>query len=230
MIFINDKQVIGKWVFYTILHEKRDITRKDKKKYNGIGFKEIYFLPNGEKYWIFEGWTKGTLFIHYGGDDPVLEYKYEIKEHNNHKYMYIDMIDENMICVLKKTSDKEYELNEIGNRDSIEIPFIKDSKIVGEWKAVGYVNKISEYNGKISKDLWLKSIKFYEDGSAYRFYDDEIWCDKWTRNYLLDQKKSVKCKYKIKKICGEKYLFLEWKMGNYVYGGGKPTFYVFKKV
>ncbi len=34
------------------------------------GFNEIYFLPGGEKYWIFEGWTNGLLFIHYGGAKP----------------------------------------------------------------------------------------------------------------------------------------------------------------
>ncbi len=230
MNFINDEQVIGKWEFFTILNSEREITKQDRKKYSGIGFKEIYFLPNGEKYWIFEGWTKGKLFIHYGGDEPILECKYQTKEYMQDNYLYIDMPEEKIICVLKKVSGKSYNLNEIGNRDNIDIPFTEDLKIVGEWKSIGYVNKISEYKGETSADLWLKSIKFYENGSVDRFYDDEIWSDKWTKNYLLDQKKSVKCKYKIKKICGEDHLFLEWKMGNYVYGGGKPTFYVFKKV
>ncbi len=230
MSFINDEQVIGKWEFFTNLSADVDVCENDKTEYNGVGFKEIYFLPNGEKYWIFEGWTKGKIFVHYGGDEPILEYRYQIKEYMQNNYLYIDMPDEKIICILKKISDKSYKLNEIGNRDNIDIPFIEDSKIVGEWKSVGYVNKISEYTGEYSDDLWLKGIKFYKNGNVDRFYDDEIWSDKWTKNYLLDKKKSVKCKYVIKVIEGQEIMFLEWKMGNYVYGGANPTYYAFERI
>ena len=33
--------------------------------------------------------------------------------------------------------------------------------------------------------------------------------------------------YEIKAINGTEYLFMEWKMGNYIYGGKEPDFYVF---
>ena len=56
--FINDESVIGKW---EIINE------------NEFPFNEIYFLPNGQGYWVFENWTKGYLKI----DDVY--HKYEVK-------------------------------------------------------------------------------------------------------------------------------------------------------
>lgn len=46
---------------------------------------------------------------------------------------------------------------------------------------------------------------------------------------MIDKEKSVLSKYIIKTINDVEYLFLEWKMGNYVYGGAKANWYVFKR-
>jgi hypothetical protein len=42
--------------------------------------REFIFLLYGQKYWIFDGWTKGFLFTHEGGDEPVICHKYDIKK------------------------------------------------------------------------------------------------------------------------------------------------------
>ena len=68
------------------------------------------------------------------------------------------------------------------------------------------------------------------NGIAERIYfDGEVFSDNWTEGYLLDKEKSVADKYTICNIGDKEYLFLEWKMGNYVYGGLEPSFYVFER-
>ena len=81
MPFINDDDVIGKWEYYDLIQSEEHFDfNKPKSKIKNKGFKEIYFLHNGQKYWIFEGWTKGFLFTHYGGYEPVNCNKYTIKK------------------------------------------------------------------------------------------------------------------------------------------------------
>lgn len=231
--FINDEDAIGKWTFYAIIKDdkKFDINTA-YKPYTDKGFKEIYFLPDGQKYWIFEGWTKGSLFVHYGGDEPVLCYNYAIRRICNRLFMFIK-IEENgelFYNVLEKVSDKKFELKEIGNRDNINLPFILDNKVLGTWKAVGFVKEIADFNKPDYKTkFWLKNVLFNEDGSVIRTYDDEKWTDLWTKGFLLDQTKSTASSYEIRTLNNKEYLFLQWKMGNYVFNNEKPSYYVFER-
>ena len=76
MKFINDENVIGKWknIGWT-----EDLSSRSIEKINTQSgeYEDLYFLPDGEPYWVFEGWTKGFLLFHTGGDAPVLTYTYE---------------------------------------------------------------------------------------------------------------------------------------------------------
>ena len=89
--FVNDSKVIGKWEFWDridAVDQFNDnlVSNKD----SGYDFKTIYFLPQGQGYWIFEAWSKGKLYIHYGGDDPVLCFPYEIKQtEKEHSFLYL---------------------------------------------------------------------------------------------------------------------------------------------
>lgn len=233
--FINDDDVIGKWEYFDIVNSEEEFNaNKATSIYRDKGFKEIYFLPNGEKYWIFEGWTNGLLFTHYGGDEPIICNNYKIKKINNDLYMFLEVkADEKpYINILKKTSDKKYVITEIGVRDNIDLPFIMDKNVIGLWKAVDFIHDIIDFNPTSQKSdvLWLKSICFNRDGTAIREYSDEIWYGNWTKGKLIDKKKVTASAYEIKLIDNKEYLFLEWKMGNYVYGGAKPDYYVFERV
>lgn len=234
MPFINDEKAIGKWDFFDIVSSQDDFS--PNKVINSAfnkGFKEIYFLPEGEKYWIFEGWTKGYLLIHYGGNEPILTYKYNIKYIDGSSYMFIEINekDETYIEVLKKVSERHYKLKEIGRRENINIPFVFDEKIIGSWNTVGFVDSIDEFYGNINLNdtFWLRKVNFYPDGQAVRKYSDEEWHDKWSKGVLLDSTKSTVSQYTFKTIDSVEYMFLEWKMGNYVYGGMPPSYYVLKK-
>lgn len=56
---------------------------------------------------------------------------------------------------------------------------------------------------------------------------DEVWHDKWTKGCVINIHRTTVAAYEIKAINGTEYLFIEWKMGNYIYGGKEPDFYVF---
>lgn len=231
--FINDEKVIGKWEFFDVISYNDEFDSEKSSTFSDKGLKEIYFLPNGEKYWIFEGWTKGKLFTHYGGNEPLICNEYEIVEKNGELYLFltVNADSEPYINVLKKVDSKEYSLMEIGNRDDVNLPFVLDNKVLGCWKAIDFIRDKGDFNPKADNfdDLWLKSILFKADGTVIRTYSDEEWNDRWTAGCLIDDNKKVLSHYEIKSVEGKKYLILEWKMGNYVYGGASPDYYVFVK-
>ena len=134
MPFVNDEKAIGKWEYFDIIKTKNDFNPVTTvNPISDKAFKEIYFLPNGEKYWIFEGWTKGYLLVHHGGDEPILCYKYSIKDIDGNSYMLIEIKENNdtYIEVLKKVSNNRFVLTEIGRRENVNIPFAFDDKIIG---------------------------------------------------------------------------------------------------
>ena len=235
--FVNDQNVVGKWEYCDIIRLEEDFDVNDQKHKNGDkGFKEIYFLPNGQKYWVFEGWTKGFLFTHEGGDAPIIPHKYNIKEISGDMYLFLEMNDGSIneqpyVNVLKKVSNKEYDLSEIGVHDKIDLPFVIDKNVIGTWNSITFVPAIDHFDpdGPKSSFLWLKSVCFHEDGTAVRIYGNETWNDFWTSGVLIDKSKVTASAYVIKIIENKEFLFLEWKMGNYVYGRLKPEYYVFER-
>lgn len=228
MEFISDIDVIGKWKNIGWLE---DLTKIDFDNLNDKDgeFEDIYFLPNGEPYWIFEGWTKNTLYIHYGGDEPILSYNYEIKNKNGKKYLLLYF--EEKVEVFIQINDNIYSKETLGNHDNIDLPFVFDEKIIGSWRSVGFVDEIENFNPSEKYDgLYLKSIDFFTDGNAIQHYSDEDWHDKWTNGFLINLHRATTAAYEIKTVDGFEFLFLEWKMGNYIYGGQKPKYYVFSKL
>ena len=229
-----NNQIIGKWELFDTINAPNQFNLNNKQNVSkDPPFKEIYFLPNGQKYWIFEGWEQNKLFVHYGGDDPVLCFDFSIKSISGTNYMFLNVVDYNnhsFVMVLQQVSNKTYTLLEIGKRENVNLPFVLDPNVIGKWNSVAFVSLISDFNGKEdNNNLWLKSITFKKDGTATREYFDETWEDKWTKGKLLDNKKLVASSYTFKIINNKTYMFLEWKMGNYVYGGMPAEYYVFVK-
>lgn len=133
--------------------------------------------------------------------------------------------------VLKKVSGRSYTIQELRKADDIDRPFLPDREVMGSWKTVDFVSQADDFSpGKCHVEkLWLERVDFCPDGTAVRRYDGEDWTDRWTKGCLLELKKSAASAYFIRRIDGREYLFLEWKMGNVVYGGLKPELYVFER-
>ncbi len=227
MEFINDEAAIGKWRNIGWLDDTKSTSLEMLNAKSGE-FEDLFFLPNGEPYWIFEGWTKGSLLLHHGGDAPILTYPYEIQISDNKPILFLRLEAKTEVFI--KISDQHYEKATLGRHDNIDLPFICDNRALGKWYSVGFVERIEDFNPKSEqKDLYLKSIEFFSDGTAIQKYMDAEWKDKWTADALLSLHRTTAAKYVIQRINGKEYLFLEWKMGNYIYGGMKPDIYVFSR-
>lgn len=227
MEFVNDENVIGKWEMVGWIdnpaHNSLDNLIKESDGYN-----EIYFLPEGEPYWIFEGWTKGYLLIHYGGDEPINTYKYEISIIDGKEYLFFHIEDRTEVFV--KKDNKIYDKETLGRHDNIDYPFVDDEKVRGKWNSIGYVENAEDFvPNSDGIEYYLKSLEFKNNGILIQKYMDEVWKEKWTKGLVICLHRTTASPYFIQTIDGVEYLFMEWRMGNYIYGGCEPTYYVFRR-
>ena len=222
--FINDEKVIGKWkyLYSTESLEKfnQGETYKDKE-----AFKELYFLPQGEGYWVFESWSKGVIYYFKGN-----YYKYSIIEDK----LFVETYDENQeyehTLVYVKENSKEYTKEEIKIKDNVDLPFTLDEKAVGSWLAIDWIpikEKFS-YVPKTDDDLFLKSLSLLPNGDCFKeFAEGRIDKIKWTKDFILTSQTASN--FIIQEIDGEEYLIMDWKSGDYTFGGEIYGCYVFKK-
>ena len=110
--------------------------------------------------------------------------------------------------------------------DKIDYSFVNDPEVIGQWKSVDFVGEIHFFvpdKKDWPGDLFLKEI-FFSDGGKTNFGDS------WTKGLILDEGSKTASKYIIKEIGGEKYMFFEWKSGDYSIRHTKPSYYVLKKI
>ncbi|MBE7082478.1 MAG: MerR family transcriptional regulator [Clostridiales bacterium] len=227
--FLNDEQVVGKWKKIGNVKEKTDFFAKKLEKNDIFDYKELYFLPNGEEYWVF-GWTKGVLYL----KDRKLPY--EILDGK----LFIGVVDcfSNKIdayAVYEKVDSKEYKKEEIEIKDNTNIPFITDKNVIGFWECVDYVHSFDEYEvGKKfwSEELLLKSYTFNPNGDLMVQFNtrDDVYKINWSKGVVINKNISTVSEYVVKQINNETIMYIEWKSGDYVYGGEVYGYYVFKKV
>lgn len=117
-------------------------------------------------------------------------------------------------------------IDENGNIvDKIDYPFVNDPNVLGGWRSVDFVQNVDDFNPDKKRwngDLYLKELFFLEGGKTN-------WGFAWTKGLLLHQGDRTASKYTIKEIGGTKYLFMEWKSGDYTIRHRKPLYYVLKK-
>lgn len=237
--FEND-DVIGKWEVIGDFAVKEDFFAD---VYNGNAFygdinKQIYFLPGGEKYWCY-GWTKGFLVIN-TGDGTSLN-SYEVEEHTGEGYMFVQNKSyyyrrggKPTVLVLRRLDSKAYTKQEITRRDNINMPFVKDGTVLGKWKSVCHLRSLEEFapDKRDSEDwLYFKKIEFSEEGKCTSVYGEKTISggdmQVWTKGYVLRKWNNTACVYEIRNVNNKEYLILEWKSGDYLWGGFDTDYYVF---
>ncbi len=231
--FVNDPRVIGKWKRVGVVKTEKDFLAGN---FNGNKevfdfFKEIYFLPNGQEYWTL-GWTKGKLFV---GD---CAYAYKLVNGKMLIFVtdkYNGKVED--ILVYEQEDKIAHKEEDIIKNDDINIPFVNDENILGLWNTVDFVDakNTSKFKTEPTKELYVKRViadadgRFsYICGEKNHVHDNATW----TKGYVLetDGKFSTASKYKIVKKQGATYMILEWKSGDYSYGGQVVGCYVFKKM
>lgn len=242
LFFENDERIIGRWEILGEYNNRNEFELDDKLSASGIGNKnrELYFLPNGEWYWCYS-WTKGKLLI----DNGEISYtnEYSLEKQSNGLYMFVklksyDYMQSGLttLLVLRQLDKKRYSASEIAKKDNINIPFANDETVIGKWKAVGFAENKEDFchKSKSSFELYFKEIEFLPGGECISIYKDEIISGRdmqeWTNGYLLRKWNSSACAYEIKSIDDKEYLFIEWKSGDYRFGGFETDYYIFERI
>jgi len=224
--FINDELAIGKWNYEASCVSKEAYEKGDYFKDEDALMQELYFLPKGEGYWIFDRWTKGVLY-HFSGSvyNYFIENNKLFVEITNEKNEYV------ITLVYSKVDNKEYRVEEIEKKDNTDLEFIVDEDAIGSWIAIDYVSVESKenYTPGNKENLFLKGLTLASNGDCFKEYSNgNINKIKWTKDYILS--KHLASNYIIKNIDNEKYLIMDWKSGDYVYGGKVFGCYVFKLI
>lgn len=222
--FINDEQVIGKWKYICSTESIEKFNEGETYIDKDILFKELYFMPKGVGYWVFEGWSKGLIY-HFRGN----YYKYSIVEGK----LFVEMTNAEQeylhTMVYEKVNSKEYTEDEIKIKDDVNLPFVLDEKAVGSWLAVDYISIKDKFNYKpnTKEDLFLKGITLLPNGDCFMERGKYIDKIKWTKDFILDS--LTASNFIIQEVNGEEYLIMDWKSGDYIFGGEIFGCYVFKK-
>ena len=118
--------------------------------------------------------------------------------------------------------------------DNTNLSFVNDSDILGKWTTVDCVKNIEEFNP--DKQLWkggitINGMTFLENGQVEVKLDSgEDGQLSWTKGNVINKSSdNTVSKYEIREIKGSKYMFYEWKSGDYTYLHKSPGYYVLKK-
>ena len=235
--FENDPSVVGKWQTvgeYAVRDDfYGDVCRADYTA------KEICFLPNGQRYWCYS-WSKGKLICSFGDGSCVNDYC--VEEYDGVRYMFVDFKSyeyrrggKPKVLVLRQLDNVAYSKDDLARKDNIDMPFVKDEDIIGKWEAKDFCQHVEEFVPSEGKrdHLFFKSIEFKQDGEVISIYGDKTICGQdmqtWTKGYVLRKWNQTACAYRICEMDGTEYLFIEWKSGDYIYGGMEPQYYIFTR-
>lgn len=226
MRFIDDENAIGKWDLIGIA-QNMESAKKEEFIPDGFRIKELYLMPNGKQYWVIS-WTKGIIKIN-GVEDP-----YEIIDDK----MYVTInsnFDESKIAVYKKIDDKEYNSEDIRIRDDINLEFTEDKNIIGFWKSIDCIFNKDNINPEVKQypgELYLTDISISPDAKVtINFSDGKIKKSSYTKDYIYDLcYDDTACKYELKTVGDKEYMIIEWKSGDYVFGGFVVCYYVLEKM
>ena len=238
--FEDDPEVIGKWeiVGNYAVREDFDNNVFCNMTFYGNDIKYLWFLPEGEKYWCYS-WTKNYLIIDGYMINPIYN-KYELVYKPDGVYMVVSLREfestrggQPTILALRKVDGERYTPEMIARKDDTDKPFVTDEKIIGKWRAYAFLGKKSEFpaDEESPDDLYFKEIEFFPDGECRCVYEDAVFEGKeqicWTKNYLLRKWNWSACEYEVRIHNGIEYMIIEWKSGDYRFGGFDTNYYVF---
>ena len=242
LIFEDDEQVIGKWKVVGEYAVKEDFySEQGERRESDMGNKdrEIYFLPGGEDYWIYS-WTKGYLKLD-GGDQSCL-CRYQIEDYQGSCYMFVENKSYEYlrggrptVLVLEQVDKNRYTKREIAREDDTDMPFVNDERVLGDWKAFDFIRNREEFAPDVNhlpqERLFFKQMHFGEKGFLSSVYMDETILGKeiqsWTKGYVLKHYNHTACAYEIVTVDEMDYMIIEWKSGDYRWGGHDTDYYVF---
>lgn len=246
--FVDDPEVIGHWkTVKCCLPNSQEAFRPERMNWQPLegDIKDLYFLPEGEKYWCFS-WTKDYVISRFGVPYEEGLNPYQIRTIDGRKYMYLWFKDHNYfyrgalpdLLILEKIDSKRYTKEDIRIWDKLTEGFVEDQTVIGKWKACDFVRnpdafKEGEYNAGFSRDkLFFRRIDFWENGDCEVQYGEEVLRTpevNWSKGVIRDVQRGLSQKYERRVINGTEYLFAQFKSGDYFYNHLSPWYYVFTR-
>ena len=244
LIFEDDEQAVGKWKVVGEYAVKEDFySEQAERKESDMGNKdrEIYFLPDGERYWIYS-WTKGYLKLDGGGESCLC--RYQIEDYQGSHYMFVENKSYEYLrggmptaLVLEQVDNRRYTKREVAREDDTDMPFVNDERVLGDWKAFDFIRNKEEFAPDVNhlprERLLFRHMHFGEEGFLSSVYMDETTMGKdiqsWTKGYVLKYYNHTACAYEIVTVDDTDYMIIEWKSGDYRWGGYDTDYYVFIK-
>ena len=225
--FVNDEKTIGKWQLIGLAENMTKAKRQEFRE-DDYKIKELYLLPNGESYWIVS-WTKGIIYLN------GVANSYEVD--NDLMYVTIkDIMDENnsKVAIYQNVNHNSYNIDDIKHKDDTNFSYVKDDLAVGFWHTVDFVYNPLSFNPQSpeTSNLPLEKLNFRSNGEVQIGYKDNNYMrySKYTKDYVADLVlPDTLSHYFYKTIDNHQYLFIEWKSGDYVYGGFISGYYVLEK-
>ena len=110
--------------------------------------------------------------------------------------------------------------------DELNLPFVDDPGMIGAWRSVDFVERPELFipgRQSFPGELYLKEMIFLPEGKSANG-----WLT-WTKGVVMHKNDRTAARYEIKEIGGQKYMFFEWKSGDYTIRHRKPQYYVLKK-
>ena len=122
--------------------------------------------------------------------------------------------------------DQHFEV-QVGSVDILDLPFVNDPQVLGEWQTVDFIANVADFNPAKPNwphdKLYLQDLTFLENGKM-----PQSWMT-WTKGLVMHHGDQTASHYEIREISGKSYLFFEWKSGDVTILGMKPRYYVLKK-
>lgn len=227
--FENDEAVVGRW---EIISEDEACPNLGGKR------RQIFFLPNGEWYWCYS-WTKGKFLFDDGVNAYASDYVTERREDGLYMRIELKSYDyaesgKTESIVLKKLDGKRYTKEEIARKDDIDMPFEEDERVIGKWTVFDFLRRKEDFSADSpnadSSKLYFKEIEFFPGGCVSLYGNETVSGDDmqvWTKGYVLRKWNSSACAYEIRRANGRDFLIIEWKSGDYRWGGFDTNYYVF---
>ncbi|MBI6875244.1 M56 family metallopeptidase [Clostridium aciditolerans] len=249
--FVKDPQLIGRWQSLDLVPNIEDFKVDTKFFKDNLYVKELNFTGEGKVSKTVFTWTKDHIL------NPVdkTDSKYLIKDINGSTYMFFEWKNGDYTLrgikpryyVLKKiSSTPSLTTNMFGEEvktrtDKIDYPFVNDSQVIGKWESVDFVQKIENFKPGLQnwkgEDLFIANLTFNEKGDLVMEGSTINESGKtasirlfWTQGLIINKEVKTASKYIIKDIKGERYMFFEWKNGDYIERGATPCYYVLKQV
>lgn len=220
--FVDDPAAVGRWESVAFVAEPADFDPAERARAGELYFKELVLLPEGKSPQGWWTWTKGAVLHH--GDKTAC--RYEIKKIGGAEYMFFEWKSGDY--TIRRMKPQYYVLKKTAavRRDNIDLPFKNDPAVIGEWASVDFVETPEKFDPAARAwqgELYLKELAFLPKGKGGKPW----WT--WTKGVVMHKGDRTASRYEIKKLGGAEYLFFEWKSGDYIFRGMKPSYYVLKK-